>query len=511
MLKRRVFVSIVTVVAVLAMACSTTPTPAAPSKPADSKLAEAKPAAAKPAEAKPADPAKPADKPAPAPTATPVLEAKTSAAVSGGEVVKITAWTIGPDAPSFYRRDNLIAAAETLNKELEKEGSPQRVQVEASFESGGAWADFKQKFTLAAEAKQGPDIILAGHEDMAPWAAAGYVVELDPLVKKYEKQLADVYPTLWPAMQLAGKTYAIPQDTEARPMYYRKDLLAKLGWSKEKIDGLPEAVKKGEFTMADLVATAKEAVDKQVVETGKGWYHRPTKGADHYMFYYQNGGVMQDKESGKLVLVKDALEKHYQLHYDAVKTNKITPENFINSEFRQWHETVTSGKVLFYNAGTWTWKEWQTTYKVPEQDLWDNVGAMLIPAAAKGQKPVTLSHPLVYMVTSNSKNQELAFRVLAHATTPELNSKHSVESAHLAILKTQETDPTYQKDKFLLAANYMTEYTNFIPNHPKFGAYDEILFRLLGAVESGQMQPKQAADIAADELQAQLKDDLIVK
>ena len=505
---------ILSVLAVLAMACSTQPTPAAPAakapaeaaKPAatSAPAAEAKPAEAKPAESKPAEAAK-------APTATPVVEAKTSGAVSAGEAVKITAWTIGPDAPSYYRRDNLIAAAETLNKELEQEGSNQRVQVEATFESGGQWADFKQKFTLAAEAKQGPDIVLAGHEDLAPWTTGGYIIELDPLLKKYESRFADVYPTLWPSVQWKGKTYAIPQDTEARPMYYRKDLLAKLGWPKERIDGLPEAVKRGEFAMPDLIATAKEAVDKGVVEPGKGWYHRPTRGHDHYMFYFQNGGQMQDPESGKLVLVKDALAKHFQLHYDVVKTHKVTPENFLGSEFRQWHETVTAGKVLFYNAGTWTWKEWQTTYKVPEQDLWDNVGFTLIPAAQKGGKPTTLSHPLVYMVTSNSKSQELAFRLLAHATTPELNSKHAVESAHLAILKTQEQDPTYQKDKFLLQTGYMSEFTTFIPNHPKYGTYDEVLFRLLSAVQAGQMQPDQAAEIAADELRSQLKDDLIVK
>ena len=127
-----------------------------------------------------------------------------------------------------------------------------------------------------------------------------------------------------------------------------------------------------------------------------------------------------------------------------------------------------AGKVLFYNAGTWTWKDWQATYKVPEQDLWDNVGFTLVPAAQKGGKPVTLSHPLVYMVTANSKNQELAFRVLANATkTPELNSKHSVQSAHLAILKSQANDPTYKQDKFLLATGYMLDYTTFIPNHPR--------------------------------------------
>jgi inositol-phosphate transport system substrate-binding protein len=489
MRRRRAMSYLLSALAMLAMACSTTPTPAAPAKPTESKPAEA----------------------AKAPTPTPVVEARTSGAVSGGDVVKITAWTIGPDAPSFYRRDNLVAAAETLNKELEQEGAAQRVQVEATFESGGQWADYKQKFTLAAEAKQAPDIILAGHEDLSPWSTAGYIIELDPLLKKYESRFADVYPTLWPSVQYRGKTYAIPQDTEARPMYYRKDLLAKLGWPKERIDGLPEAVKRGEFAMTDLVATAKEAVDKGIVEPGRGWYHRSTRGVDHYMFYYQNGGEMQDPESGKLVLARDAVEKHFQVHYDAVKTHKITPENFMGSDARQWHETVTAGKVLFYNAGTWTWKDWQATYKVPEQELWDNVGYMLVPAAERGGKPTTLSHPLVYMVTSGSKNQELAFRLLAHATTPELNSKHAIESAHLAILKTQVNDPTYQRDKFLLATGYMTEHTTYIPNHPKFGTYDEILFRLLSAVEAGQMPPKQAADVAVDELKAQLRDDLIVK
>lgn len=499
---RRTLSSALSLLVILATACTTTPTsapPAAPTTPAGQPAATAAPGAT------------PAAKTAPAPTPTPVVDVKTSAAVAGGEVVKLTAWTIGPDAPSFYRRDNLLAAAETLNKELEREGSRQRVQVEATFESGGQWSDYKQKFTLAAEGKKAPDIVLAGHEDLAPWATAGYIIPLDDLLKKYPKNFDDVYPKLWEAMKLQGKTYAIPQDTEARPMYYRKDLLAKLGWSKEKIDGLPEAVKRGEWTMQDLVATAKEAVEKKVVEPGKGWYHRPTRGHDHYMFYYQNGGQMQDPQTGKLVIVKDALEKHYQLHYDAVKTHKITPENFIGSEFRQWHETVTTGKVLFYNAGTWTWAEWQKTYKVPEQDLWNNVGFMLIPAAQKGGRPVTLSHPLVYMITANSQHPELAFRLLQHATTPELNSRHAVESAHLAILRSQEKDPTYQKDRFLLATGYMTEYTTFIPNHPKYGVYDEILFRLLSAVEAGQMQPKQAAEVAVDELKAQLKDDLIVR
>jgi inositol-phosphate transport system substrate-binding protein len=448
---------------------------------------------------------------APEPEPTGVVETRTSEPVAEGDVVTLRAWTMGPDAPSFYRRDNLVDAASALNEELEAEGSDQRVVVEASFESGGQWADYLQKVTLAAESGEAPDIVLAGHENMAPWASAGYVIALDDLLAQSPDAFGDVIERLWDAMKLQGVTYAVPQDTEARPMYYRKDLLAELGWSEDEIESLPDRVQSGEWTMQDLAATAQQAVEAGVVDEGMGWYHRPTKGHDHYMFYYANGGRMQDAESGKLVITRDALQKHFQLHYDAVNTWNITPQNFLGSDFRQWHETVTSGTVLFANAGTWTWQEWINTYEVPEDEQWENVGFTLIPAAEPGGEPTTLSHPLVYMVTESSENQELAFRLLAHATTPELNSRHSVESAHLAILTSQLEDPTYAEDEFLQATSYMTDYTTFIPNHPDYGAYDEVLFRFLSAVEADEMSPEEATDAAIQELQAQLGDELIVE
>jgi inositol-phosphate transport system substrate-binding protein len=426
---------------------------------------------------------------------------------AAGGTKKLAAWTIGPDAPSYYRRDNLLSAAENMSK------SGTKVELDATFESGGAWGDYLQKFTLAAEAKQGPDIILAGHENFAPWVGPNYVIPLDDLIKKYqgEGDIKDVIPTLWNAMKLKGKTYGVPQDTEARPMYYRKDLLAKMGWSKDQIDGLPDAVKKGEWTWSDFVATAKEAISKGIVGPASGWYHRTGSGADFYGYYFLHGGQMQDAQSGKLILTKGAYEKYFEMHGNAVISDKITPKAIYGMDGKQFHETVTAGKVLFYNAGTWTWKDWQATYKVPEQSLWDNVGFMLIPAASKGGKPSTLSHPLAYMVTGNAKDPDTAFRLIANATTPELNSLHSVTSAHLAVLTTQAKDPTYSKDKFLLATSYMLDYTHFIPNHPKFGVYDGVLYRLLGAVEGGQLTPKQAVDTAVSELQGQLGDELIVQ
>src|SRR5437867_10326372 len=47
-------------------------------------------------------------------------QSPSGAAVPAG-TVNLSAWTIGPDAPSYYRRDNLVSAADLLNKKRSEE------------------------------------------------------------------------------------------------------------------------------------------------------------------------------------------------------------------------------------------------------------------------------------------------------------------------------------------------------------------------------------------------------
>src|SRR2546430_16439081 len=110
------------------------------------------------------------------------------------------------------------------------------------------------------------------------------------------------------------------------------------------------------------------------------------------MSYDRKGGGGQAAETAKLVIVKDALQKHFQVHADAVVNDKIMTKTIYGMDAgKEWHPTVTDGKELFYNAGTWTWKDWQATYKVTEQSLWDHVGFMLVQAGAPVGLPVTAS------------------------------------------------------------------------------------------------------------------------
>jgi inositol-phosphate transport system substrate-binding protein len=112
---------------------------------------------------------------------------------------------------------------------------------------------------------------------------------------------------------------------------------------------------------------------------------------------------------------------------------------------------------------------------------------------------------------SSEQQQQDAFKAITAATTPDLNNLHALGSAHLAILKSQLDKPDYAANKILQGTAYMLDYTRFLPNNPDFGTYDEIVFRIMTAAENGEMTPQQAVQTAADELQTELGDKVVIK
>ncbi|HKV45597.1 MAG TPA: extracellular solute-binding protein [bacterium] len=424
------------------------------------------------------------------------------------QAVQLTAWTIGPDEPSYYRKDNLISAMETLNKQLAAAGSDTQVTLNATFWTGD-WGTYKQRFVLAAQSGKAPDIVATGEEDIAAWAAAGYIDPLDAYVKKY-KEFADVFPTLWGATKYDGTIYAIPQDVEARPLYYNMPLLEKLGWSHAQVAGLPKAIEAGQFTLTDLLKAAKDAQDKSLVAAGHGWWIRPINGPDYYMYYEAFGGKMADS-SGKLLLDTKALRDEYTFFHDAVFTYKVTPKDIIGTDWNSWHQVVVDRKILFTQCGTWCWAQWIKQYKMPADLLWQTYGFALVPAGKRGDQPVTLSHPIVYMISKNSQHANLAAQLLALATTPALNARHAIGSGHLAILEDEAKVPQYAQDKFLTDTTYMLKYTTFLPNDKNFGTYDQAMWLGLSAVIAGQMSPDQAVQTVTQQMRTNLGDNVVIR
>lgn len=440
-----------------------------------------------------------------APVAAPATGGESAPTESEGPV-ELTVWAQANNV-EHWRADGPAQAAESV--------TDFDIVVDPVNDDSG-WADYKKKFALAADAGEAPDIVLSGHEDVPIWANAGYVVDFADCRDLYP-EYDDVIDSLWDSVTWQGKIWGIPQDTEARPMFYNKTKLAELGWSQEEIDSLPDRIMNGEFTLDDLVATAKQAVEDGIVEPGHGYWHRPSKGFDYLQYYNAFGGRLYDAEQDKLIVSQDALEQWFAFQRRVVEEG-ITPENFIGTDWSIWHSTVSAGDALFWNGGIWQWADWATNYVADQggQDyLFDFVGYALQPSGTEGQGGSTLSHPLVYMITtadaSGANAQEAACALLAKTSTPEINTLHAVDSTHLGILKSQAEYDDYATDRLLTETLYMLDHNFYQPNHVMFGTYFDIVWDYMVRAENGDMPAAEAAETAVQQLQVELGDFLIVE
>ncbi len=432
-------------------------------------------------------------------------------APAGVELVTIKARCRAKPPMEDWRGNNILMAVPEVNALLEAKGDNRRLQAEVVQDNMG-WGDLVTEFVLATDAGEAPDIWLTGHEFIGAQAEGGRIMPLDDMIGDYP-EFANLIDNLWDCVKYKGKIWGIPQDAEARPIYWNKPLLRKLGWSDVKIEALPENIRKGEFTLYDMLDTAKEAVDKGIVKKGMGFWHRPKNGPDFTAFYYAFGGETIDPKTGKMVFDREAFKKYYQFFWDASQTYKVTEVLGVGWG-DTWHPSVSGGKVLFFLGGTWQWAEWAELFVKDlggEAFLFENFGFGLVPAAEKGGRPNTLTHPLAYLISSQSKNPDIALALLAKITTDEANTRHAINSTHLGILKSQADYEPYKKSRILSETLYMLDYTTYLPNNPNWGPYSTITYEALAAVEAGELTPEKALAFAEDGLKRELGDKVIIR
>jgi inositol-phosphate transport system substrate-binding protein len=433
-------------------------------------------------------------------------QAKTSSSdesnENGKEVVTIKVQTFGSEKT---RLENLEDSAKKLNQELEAEGKNIEVNLETNA-FDGSWEEYRKQFILAYKSKNEPDIYLTGHEDIAWLAKGNYILHLDEL--KDSEAYSDVYPTLWESVTWDGHIWGALQDTEARPIFYRKDVLKKLGWTDEEIESLPEKVKNGEFTVEDMTRVAKEAKNAGLVEWGI--LHRPVNGPELHMIAKNFGAELYDEKVDKLVFNKEAILETLRYFESLTQKEGVTPESITSMEWKNVHQMMIDGKALFWYGGIWN------VFNYMEQgaefdDIMKNFGFMLVPATEKGGKPMTLSHPFVHTVSSQTEHPELVIRLLELVAAPEYQAKHSVETFHLPINKSGADVEEFKNDEFLSTVTYMLDYTTFLPNHADFNKYADAYFKAIQSVELGKNTPEEALADMEVQLQNDLGDEIIVK
>jgi inositol-phosphate transport system substrate-binding protein len=435
-----------------------------------------------------------------------------TAVTAEAEEVVVKLWARA-DRSGPLRAGNIVAAAEPLNAVLKAAGSDKSVKVQV-FEGTATGFDADALDILKAfSVDQGPDVFVAAHEWVGEFAKSGYAMDMEAFVKANPWAFADINPVFWEATHYQGKIHAIPQDSEIRMFFYNKDMLRKIGKDDAFIEGLPEAVDKGEFTMDDLSALAKEVVDKGAAEMGI--IHRPNAGPDYLMTLASFGVRFIDEESGKLLLPKAEMEQALAWFEKNAATG-VTPKNNTAMSWDEIQTAFKQEKAFIFHQGVWAVAEWQlgdakgAIWPKDAEGYFRKIGWFHAPAAEKGGEPKNLSHPIVYIVNGKSAQAELAAMLVAFATLPYYNTQHAVTTAHTGILHGQTSMPAYQEAWYLQAATPMLARSTFIPNHPEFGRYNGLIFKALQGVETGRLSSAEAVEFIEDEATSELGDSLKV-
>jgi inositol-phosphate transport system substrate-binding protein len=439
---------------------------------------------------------------------TTALVAASTAAMA--EDITITVWAGGSNDADAYRIDAIALAADMLEREAAIEGRELNITVEGKRDFGG-WEEFKQGVTLASEVGSAPNIVVTSHLDIAPWSQAGYIVAAEDYLDLDAWPLNDIYPNLMEIAAYNGIQWGLPQDAESRPFFFWKDTMRGIGYSDKEIAALPAKVAAGEYTLQNVLEDAKKAVDMGLVEEGYGFYPRPSNGPDWGQFYQSFGGVLQDPETGKLILDKAAMEGFYQFFADAVEAG-ITRKNHLGTDWGQWYSEVANGKAATWHGGTWHYARY--TGREGNEDFFGTIEFSLIPAGDEGGRANTITHPLVYLVTdqANDDHEEIAAQLIKIASEPRMNSLHAIKSAHLGIAKQQSNIELYANDRWASeATDRLLGTANAQPNHLNYGAYSEAMFKGLEAAWTGVKTPAEAVAELEAELTAKLGNELFVK
>ena len=432
-----------------------------------------------------------------------------AAAPSFATEYTISVWAGGSNANDIYRVVAIEMAADILTREAAIRGEDIQITVDTKTYSG--WDDFKLAVTLAAESGTAPHIVVTGHEDIAPWAQAGIIRKIEDLVDMDAWPINDIFPNLIEIASYEGAVYGLPQDAEARPLFFWIPHLKAIGYSDAEIAALPESVATGEYTLYDVLEDAKRIQDKGLVAAGYGFYPRVSNGPDYWQFYQSFGGQMHDPATGRLVFDKAAMTKFYQFFVDAVAMG-VTRKNHIGTDWGQWYSEVASGQAGLWHGGTWHYARY--TGKEGLEDFFGNIQFTLIPAGGKGGRANTITHPLVYLVTNRGSDEEafIAAELIVIASEPRINTLHAIKSAHLGIGKSQMAIDLYSNDRMASeATERLLMHANAMPNHTGLGTYWTVMWRGLEAAWTGQKSAQEAADDAEAELKSTLGDAIIIR
>ena len=360
------------------------------------------------------------------------------------------------------------------------------------------------KLQTAIRGGVAPDVYEVDRFIVAQRAQEGVVEDITAEVGNLKDQYLDF---AWAETQFEGKTFALPFDTDARALWYNKDLVTAAGGDLTKLD-----MTKGPPTIADVTAIA----DKISKKTGDnydvmGWIPGgPGAGGQpgafdqgwHYTWGFDYGGKFADLAACKVTPTDPGVVAGYQFMYDWQKAHNPTAVS-------RWVSTNNPPNAPAASNPFWTGKLGMTIsgdWRIAEQAKYapnGHYGFTFIPVPKAGDKATTWAGGWSMALIPGSKARAQAIKFIEFMDGPDGSKIYTKQSTHLSPLKALQTDDSLYDPQHKVFLGLLPTALSRPPL--AVGAYYwDQLTSAQGSVELNTKQPQAALQEVQDKVQAKL-------
>jgi ABC-type glycerol-3-phosphate transport system substrate-binding protein len=373
------------------------------------------------------------------------------------------------------------ANMETLVADYNEQGDG--VQVTAQHTPG----NYLEQLLEAIASNTQPDSMWVAYWDVGALAPGGGVIELDSYVDgslAFSDSVEDFYPFLWETSKWQNTLYAIPFDTNNLVWFYNQELLEDAG-----VAAPTESPSWAQLNEILLALSLDSDGDGAFDQWGYQINSIPRVFDD---FLQQAGGSVLNEEVTQVVFNSepgvDVMNMYLNWRYEM----QTSPNPPIANGFE-------TGQVAL---------EMQGSYRIPvyRESTEFTVGAF--PASHQVTRFSGNGGESLVIFKSDATRQEAAWRFVEWMTRPETILKWDMVSGYLPVRQSVAASDEYQmllrEDPIRQVFVDELPYGGRWPLHPKLLQIQDRLRQTIETVAAERLEPRQALDAAAMELNALL-------
>ena len=284
--------------------------------------------------------------------------------------------------------DEIIAAFEERNPDI-------RVDLQIV-----PWSNYWDKLQTALTGEQAWDVFWINAPYFPLYTEYGVIADLSSDYEAEGIDYGNFPPALVDMYQFDGISYTLPWFFDTVVFYYHK----------ERFDEAGMAYPDSTWSLDDVRSAAESLT---VSDETWGVYVNPTSQSMWGMLLSNGGAVFTEDRMGIAYLQPESLEVWKKL-YDMVSEGLSPTPALIQSSggSSAMRGMLASGDIAMLNAGSWV-------YGNLREQMGDNLGVTLLPAAKAGRENATITHGLATAAYTKSRHPSAARKFAVYMTSPE--------------------------------------------------------------------------------------------